>query len=286
METQELFFQLSEPDEQIVRNYECTRLRKLLSPATIGYLTVTNKRVVFHSQAKSLTGKSLLINEMPLEDAAGVSSYLGMSISWFQFALFASVLYFGTQILSALLPAFFTGWVFATLLMLPYVLMWLLSGDLLNEQVKDRIIQSANEAFQSRLDVQREIERFQPQARVLFYVGLAILAWATLDQSSLPGLLRLPLLAAIYFLLYLFVFGRHRVFSLSIGSRTIKGTGIDIPGDSFRALFLRQNTAAESLSASPAVDAEQVARELGALLMDINQLGDLGIEKWKSTQDQ
>jgi hypothetical protein len=61
----------------------------------------------------------------------------------------------------------------------------------------------------------------------------------------------------------------------------MKGPGIFIPGDSFRLLGNRNSTALETLGASPAGDASLVTRELGALLLDLQQLGDLGIQKWK-----
>ena len=95
-------------------------------------------------------------------------------------------------------------------------------------------------------------------------------------------LLNYLILLAAYFGLYLYTFGRQRTFSLMIGSRTMKDSGIFIPGDSFRLIFFRDNTAIESISASPALDAERVVQELGALLLDIRQLGDLGIQKWKA----
>ena len=79
-EPEELVFQPSEANEQIVRTYQCTRFKRWFRPETIGYLTVTNRRVVYHSTGKSLTGQSLLINEMPLEDVSGLSVYKGSSV--------------------------------------------------------------------------------------------------------------------------------------------------------------------------------------------------------------
>ncbi len=39
---------------------------------------------------------------------------------------------------------------------------------------------------------------------------------------------------------------------------------------------------ARALEAEPAVDAETVSRELGALIMDIQQRGDMIVEKWQA----
>lgn len=282
MKNPDIFFQLCESGEQIIRTYECTHLRKIFSPITTGYLTITNKRIVFHSEGRSLTGKSILINEMPVEDATGVNSYLGASINWIQFAIFAIILNYGMSLLSGILPPFLTSPTFTVLLMFPYIFMWLLTGNLLSEQAKKRIVQSLSELAQNRIDLYKEIKNYQPHALTLFYVGLTILAWTILNSVSFSAFFRFPILAGAYFLIYLFIFGRHRVFSLAIGSRTMKGTGIYIPGDSFRSLFTADKSAAEALSAAPAADAERVAQELGALLLDITQLGDVGIDKWVS----
>jgi hypothetical protein len=40
-------------------------------------------------------------------------------------------------------------------------------------------------------------------------------------------------------------------------------------------------SAGKSLNAEPAEDAEEMLKELGALILDIQMLGDYGIDKWK-----
>ncbi len=42
----------------------------LFAPEAVGRLTVTNKRIVYHSHSESSTGHSVLVSEMPVEDAA------------------------------------------------------------------------------------------------------------------------------------------------------------------------------------------------------------------------
>jgi hypothetical protein len=39
-------------------------------------------------------------------------------------------------------------------------------------------------------------------------------------------------------------------------------------------------SAGRSLNAEPAKDAEQMLKELGAVILDIQTMGDYGIEKW------
>jgi hypothetical protein len=276
METKELIFQLCGDDEQIVRSYKCFTLKRWFVPPTEGYLTITNKRVVFHSTGKSLTGNSLMINEMPLEDVAGLSVYEGLSFNWLLFLLFTGAAFMATQVAVGLLPSFLISYWFAALLILPYLLIWLLKGNILNDQLKEQVIKTLANA-----KLNQDLSHYQPTARILLAVGLAILAWrlafTTIGMSFIAWLI----LLIIYGYIFLTTVGRRHTFSLQIGSKTMKDAGIYIPGDSLNLLFNRESTALQGLGSRPAEDAPQVIRELGALLLDIRQLGDLGIEKWK-----
>jgi hypothetical protein len=284
METKEMIFQLSGADEQIVRTYECTYLKRWFTPPTIGYLTITNKRIVFHSSGKSLTGESLLINEMPLDDATGLSVHEGLSINWLLFLVFAALAYLTTQFIASALPRFFVSYEFAALLMLPFAIVWLLSSNILSDQVREQVLQTVDKLVQGRFQVSRDLRTYLPYTRIPMYIGLAILVWriAFTSKIAFGGLIGSSvLLLAVYGFIFMNLFGRKHTFSLLIGSKTMKGSGIFIPGDTFRLFSARDTTALQAMGASPAADASQIARELGALLMDIQQLGDLGIQKWK-----
>lgn len=284
MESQELIFKLSDDDEQVVRTYKCFTLKRWFIPPTIGYLTVTNKRVVFHSSGKSLTGKSLLINEMPLEDIAGLSVYQGLSVNWLLFLFFTGVAYFATQTIVLLLPDFFISYWMAVLLILPFAVVSLFNTNILNEQLKDQVFQSLDNLFQGKFKINRDLDTYLPYVRIPFYFGLAIVGWRLAFTGNFG--LGTPILAWVILLaIYAYIFfnwvGRSHSFSLQIGSKTMKDSGIFIPGDSFQLLPGRETSALQGLGASPADDASQVTRELGALLMDMQRLGDLGVEKWK-----
>jgi hypothetical protein len=285
MNTQDLVFELSQSDERIVRSYECTRLRKLFSPETLGHLTITNRRIVFHSTGASLTGKSVLISEMPVEDVAGISVYLGNTINWLLYVAFAIGLFLLSSVVDAILPAFFTSWPFAVLLMLPHAVFWLFSSKWLSEDVKKQVGASLQNMLQDRAQ-NVDVDRFRPAARVLFLIGLAVFVWAiarAMIETTGGGIVvAIGLLGLAYFGLFMTIFGRQPVFSLLIGSKSMQGSGIFIPGSAFRLSFLWDRTAVESLAGSPAVDAPAVARELGALLTDIRQLGEFGLQKWQA----
>lgn len=284
MKSQELLFQLSDANEQIVRSYECTRIKRWFVPPTLGYLTVTNKRIVFHSSGTSLTGKSSMLNEMPLDDVAGLNVYEGVSVSWLRFLIFAVLAYMGTQLIVASPFSFIVSYWMALLLMLPFAIIWLFKSNILNDQLREQGLQSVDKILKGGVQGNRDLHTYLPYARMLLYVGLAILGWQvafTTGMRSAPFLVKWLLLLIVYGFIFLNLFGRRPTFSLMVGSKTMKGPGIFIPGDSFRLLSNRNGSAMEALDASPAADASLVTRELGALLLDLQQLGDFGIQKWK-----
>jgi hypothetical protein len=94
-------------------------------------------------------------------------------------------------------------------------------------------------------------------------------------------------LLVVYYFIYRAIFGRINSFRLTISSRSAKNAGITIPGNPI-GLYLGGDAAVQSLYSGPGKDAEQIVSELGALLTDIRQLGNLGIQKWmeKSTDSQ
>ena len=116
---------------------------------------------------------------------------------------------------------------------------------------------------------------------MLFWIGIALAAWNIIKSSLLApfAILSLPLLAVVYYFIYRAIFGRVRSFNLTISSRSPKNAGITIPGSPL-GLFLGGDAAVQSLYSGPGRDADQIVRELGAMLTDIRQMGDLGIQKW------
>ena len=284
MESEELLFQLSKDNEQIVRNYKCITLKRWFAPPTFGYLTVTNKRLVFHSSGRTLTGKSLLISEMPLDDVAGLSIYEGISFSWLRFILFTLAAYFATQAVVLLLPDFFISYWAVALLSLPFGVTWLLSSNIFSEQLKEQIFDFLDNLFQNRIKVNRDPSAYLRYTRIPLYFGIAILGWRLAFTTNFG--LGTPVLAwagllAVYGYIFLNYVGRRSSFSIHVGSKTLQDSGIFIPGDGLLLLPGRETTTLQGLGASPASDASQVIRELGAMLLDMKQLGDLGIEKWK-----
>ncbi|MGH9425902.1 MAG: hypothetical protein ACRD2L_06295 [Terriglobia bacterium] len=278
-------FKLSEPEEKVVRSYKCIRLKRWFVPPTTGFLTVTNKRVVFHCTGRSIGGDSVLISEMPMDDVAGLRVYEGLSVNWLLVAILTFLAYSFTQSFVALLPRFLVSFGFAILLMLPAASLWLLRSEVLSSEFKRQILSSPVGMWVGGPDDDDRLSSFASYARIPFYLGLAILGWRLAFESALglgaSAASQLILLGA-YFYLFLDLTGRKQSFTLAIASRTMKDTGIFIPGNSFSFLPGRETIALQGIAARPAEDAGLVIRELGALLLDMQQLGDLGVAKWSS----
>ena len=84
-------------------------------------------------------------------------------------------------------------------------------------------------------------------------------------------------LVTIYGLFCIVWYSRRPTFSLAISSKGGSDTPISISG----ASGLGYVSAGKALTAEPAPDAELMLQELGAVILDIQTLGDMGINKWK-----
>lgn len=283
MNSQNLFFELSGGDEQVVRTYQCTEFRQWFSRPTIGYLTITNKRIVFHSVGKSLTGQSYLVNEMPIEDVAGISVYKGISINWIAVGIFTLIAYFFATAILTLFTSTFWAYFIAFLLILPHAVLWLLNSNFLESSLREQAFATIDGFFAGSFKVRDNLDVIMKYTRYPFNFGLFIIAWGInklVERSGIP-LIGSSLLFVAFAIICFNLFGRGHTFSLLIGSKTMKDSGILISGNISQALSVGNNTALQTLSASPSVDAEKVTREIGALIMDIRHLGDMGIKKWQ-----
>jgi len=277
-----LEFTLSD-NEQVIRAYECTVLEKLFLPPTFGYLTITNKRVAYHSRGKSLLGTSVLVSEMPLDDVGGISVVVGNSINWIFALIFVVFLYLVTSFLFDVLPRPLTHWFFGILLSIPLGIVLLFEKNVLNNDLKERLLKNIYNSPVGRYLEQRNVSFYKGVFQTLLHIGIVLIVWNIVIENDLfyrAPIVAYALIGGVNFWIYIMYFGRQRTFSLVITSKSSKSSGIFIPGNIFSIVWGRDITALQSLNADPGRDAEIVARELGALLTDIRLMGDIGIQKW------
>ncbi len=270
-------------DEQVIRTYECTILRKLFLPPTIGYLTITNKRVAYHSRGKSLLGASVLVSEIPLNDVGGISVVVGNSINWIFALIFVVFLYLVTSFLFDVLPRPLTHWFLGILLLIPFGIVLLFEKNVLNNDLKERLLKNVYDSPVGKYLEQRDSGFYKGVFQVLLHIGIVLIVWNIVIENDLfyrAPTVAYALIGGVNFWIYLMYFGRQRTFSLVITSNSSKSSGIFIPGNIFSIVWGHDITALQSLNADPGCDAEIVARDLGALLTDIRLMGDIGIQKW------
>ena len=87
-------------------------------------------------------------------------------------------------------------------------------------------------------------------------------------------------IAFIYALVCYYWYSRGQTIALTIGSKGGSSTPIAVSG----VTGFNNTAAVRALTAEPAEDADAVIKELGALITDIQALGDLGIQKWVQAQ--
>jgi hypothetical protein len=256
--------------EQSVRTYCCTYYKsKFLGIQTNGYLGVTNKRVIYQATGSSTGGKSVIQSEVPIADVSGLSSFKGIYFSLLHLL--------GVLILSGFIVSMST-----TLIGLIAVALESYSAF----QFFTWVIVVGGIAGSFLVPVK---SIWRPVLAGVGVAGLVALGGGSfISNFSLLGLLGgrrssggwqliLALFAGIYALLCAFWYARRPTFALEINSKGGASTPISISSVS----GLLNISASKSLNAEPAQDAEKMLQELGALILDIQMLGDYGINKWK-----
>lgn len=119
-----------------------------------------------------------------------------------------------------------------------------------------------------------------------FILGLVlagIVASAVMALAAWMGLLKLsPVLglAAFGYMAYrAYVWAKEETFSLKVATKGGGGQVVNIAGQS--PLADGSSVARRALVGAPGPDSQKLMKELGAVVLDIQNLGDYGIDKWK-----
>jgi len=253
--------------ELTIRTYHCTYYRnKELGLKSGGFLGITNKRVIFLAEGETRSGKSVIQSEVPIADVSGINSYKGtcfnilsmlgvLMLSWLTMALVPAILTTLSYTLESY--AFFqvVGWIL--------VLGGIVSSFLLSVKSLWRTVLVGVSA-----------------GALLSLAGLSALNLLSMVTGNGRGNLWIFLLV-IGALIYLFMcaawYARQPTFSLEINSSGGSSTPIHIASGGG---FLNM-APASAPNALPGRDAETMLKEIGALITDIQTLGDYGIAKWK-----
>jgi hypothetical protein len=276
--------------EVSVRTYYCTYyLSRLLGLEASGYLGITNKRVIFQALGTSNAGSSVIQSELPIADVSGISSYKGTFFSFGHMAaaLFASwiassfafvfITIFGSAIIALIAGITRDLESSANSLAALPVIGWILGiGGLLLSSTLARhsIWRSVLAAIASVGFV------VAGGGSLLGGIATSFLRQAESSNGTAALAFFLAFITFIYVWFCVFWYARRPTFSLAISSKGGSDTPINISGASGLGLF--SVSAGKALTAEPAPEAELMLEELGAVILDVQTLGDMGINKWKT----
>ena len=273
--------------EFVIRSYQCSVQKSAFSQTSDGYLQVTNKRVIYANSTKSGGSSNLLVSEVPLEDVGSIASFIGKSLKhlW-TIAICDPITTLIANIAGDILPEFMTHWFFGFLLMLPFIIVWLMEKNILNQDLFDRILKNLEIEKQGQRTIGNPGENLRRVLRIIFIVGVVLIVVSVMNNSELSrssGMLKYVIPLAVFTYIYISVFGFQHEFGLFVSAKSSSGSGLTIKSNSFQSLFGKKSMLAPG-KIIPTVDSYTVAKELGALVMDLQQAGDLAIEKWSERQ--
>ena len=236
-----------------------------------GRLQVTNKRVLFRAAGRSVMGRTTLQHEFAIQEIAGFEIRKN-----YRFSLFDLLLGWILASICALLTMLFTVWVLNKVLALG-VIVGLLFG-----------ILGQMPFFTVRKMFFGKMLACGISVINLYVVMMLTREAARIKDSGFLGFLGIVLLiigglAAIVFLIatLLFCFKPNLAFDIKTKSGTppipIRSKSKGIIG------FFSSSAGGEFTGFSevlPWVDAESAIREVGAMITDIQTLGNFGVEKW------
>jgi len=232
-----------------VKQYDVVNFRSRLQGLWAeGKIQITNKRVIFRAAGKSIIGRTTLQQEYIIDEIAGIEIAKGVRFSFIDFfvtliLLVPLVVVFINTIISALMNANDTvGVIIGIVLGIGIMAPYVL--------LKKNLFIKALSSFASA----STFISMQYKSEFFIIIG---------------GIL------AIISLVVLFLFALKPSVSIAIMSKAGTGSPISMRSPS----HFRLERASEML---PAKDIEAAQKELGAIISDIQKLGDYGIEKWLS----
>lgn len=216
-----------------------------------GRIMVTNKRLLFRASGRSFIGRTRLEQEYELDEISGINISHGVRFSLFDF--------FNSFLLAALCGALVflllgqePAWLLPLLLTAGCIAGMYFLG---RKRYRWKLVLSAAGAMSA----------------------VKLLLWAQVGQHTILGGLFTAAMTLLFIaaMIFLFMSGMKPVVSLAVMCKA--GTDVAIGYQSMQQFRLQ--TARELL---PTAETEIAIREVGAIINDIQRLGDYGIEKWRS----
>ena len=212
---------------------------------------VTNKRLLFRASGRSFIGRTRVEQEYELDEISGINISHGVRFSLFDF--------FNSFLLAALCGALVflllgqePAWLLPLLLTAGCIAVMYFLG---RKRYRWKLVLSTAGAMSA----------------------VKLLLWAQAGHHTILGGLFTVAMALLFIaaLIFLFMSGMKPVVSLAVMCKA--GTDVAIGDQSMQ--HFRLQPAQELL---PTAETEIAIQEVGAIINDIQRMGDYGIEKWRS----
>ncbi|MFZ2657655.1 MAG: hypothetical protein WAX69_22165 [Victivallales bacterium] len=291
--------------EVTVRSYHCTRMAPILlffGLSANGYITVTNKRVIHFNSGSSLGGfggECKGYNEVPIADVSGFAVEKGTHFSLLYLLAAVFVAPIGAGIISAIglcpffLFLFSSGGTSNPLLL--NLLIWI--------QFIVSTVPLVGSFYFSRDNILRLIlvlgSVFMYVAMIAISIGNAIVAsthvkaWTPTGALSRQCIIFFACISACYVIVCLYWFIKRKYVNMAIWSKSAMNKPISFSGifrvaqdgsssqAGFTSLLSMFPAWIKAQKEAPTPDSEEMFKEIGAMITDLQVMGDHSIEKWK-----
>ena len=250
-----------------VRQYNVAVLRTLLKfERAEGRMQVTNKRVIFRATGRSIAGRTTLQHEFAIDEIAGIEARNDYKFSGLHLAGGSLLAAACTIILSLLL-----GYLIAEVSTLGIILSLVvgIAGLIMFFAIKKKWLGKLLTCAQGAMS--------------FYTVAQVAKLYARLKDSGFVNFLGsvlvfLAIISAVSFLVAIFLFCFRPNLILSIKNKSGIGDALNIRRDTL--LSKKNETGTGFTEVIPTDETERAIREIGAMISDIQKLGDFGVEKW------
>ena len=268
--------------EVIIKTYHCTVWK---FPRGDGFLTITNKRVIYHGAGKSFTGRSRMLQEVNIDTVNGFSTFYGRGLNIYLFiaGILVSLSAIGSflslmknlgEMVSYMMHddtlLAVTAWLFPILSIVGLALI-VVSNMQTDDQLDAAYIRGGLKSVGWLLVL------FGAIAFLTFIGKIAYEALSSLSGSVVIVML-LAFLISTGLALLLFYLARGEAHYLLVNS-SAQNAAITVVGFSRRNM-IGQGTQF-SLYAMPTPENEVMMQEVGAMVLDLKLMGDAAVAKYQ-----
>lgn len=259
-----------------IKTYLCTAFNSFLFGIKAnGYVEVTNKRLLFQALGTgTLKSPSVIHSEVPISKVVGINIYKGKAFNLLRLLagfLLTMLITFVTGLLTAFVLSFLDD--------SPVIYQMLVWTMFLAAIFFAYIYNKTGGTDDDSLGLDAKDDSLKELAIAALGLGAMLsLVKGAMGYRDIYGSAKIAIpVCLVAFIYMLYRYSKKPAFSLMVHSKSGSNAIVRIAGPAPMGIG---SAASKALTAKPAKDSMLVLKELGALVTDIQNNGDFGIEKW------